>query len=172
MKRAKYTNAFIFVKLIILCSFLLALNGCLLNQHNSCIKNKLFSSKSSDRINADIKEIMHSGSSLSNEKKLKLSVLYSHKDNLKPDYNEAYNMIDKYIKNTPEQDRVFFSSYLYSLLKKIKTQSNVMRKSNILLKKEKKKKNMLIAKNKELQKKISSLKSLDIRLEKHRLGTE
>lgn len=103
---------------------------------------------------------------------LNLALLYSHPLNPRPDYGKSYNLINRYINETPVDKRFEYAEYIKSVLKEIKTLNKKLSDQKKQLKEERKESRQLLEKNNELQKKITSLKRLDIRLEKQRLGVE
>lgn len=99
------------------------------------------------------------------EEMLQLSFLYTHKLNPKPNYEKSLELMNRYISKAPKDNLFEFAEYTQALLEHIKKQKRLLQRQKRLLRNEKKEKKLLIDK-------ITSLKKLDIRLEKQRLGAE
>lgn len=159
--------------IVMICLFFFMLSGCVINQHGDSSKKRLFLPETDKGFHAKIAEIEGGPATVPpGEKLLQLSLLYSHKSNPEPDYNKALNILNQYIAETPKHEQFEFADYIGSLLEEIIKQTRAVTSQKRALRKERREKVSLVEKNKDLQKKINSLKKLDIRLEKQRLGVE
>lgn len=170
------TKILYFKMLLILSIGLLVLHGCKANQKEIVPvppERKINLPEISENVQSKIVELEQNVSSTDNtENLLQLSFLYSHTLNPKPDYEKSLKLIGSYIEKTPQDKQFEFAEYIRHLLVKIKDQKKLLLDQKRFLRNEKKEKKLLIDKNNDLQKKITSLKKLDIRLEKQRLGVE
>lgn len=148
------------------------LNGCVALQKKEAPQKKLFLFPvAGDDVTGMIAEIEDDSEAPPGADKLyQLSFLYSHRFNPEPDYKKSLEMLEKYRTTAPGETQLESAEHISSLLEKIISQEQMIRKKRLALKKEIMKKKLLIDENRDLKKKITGLKSLDIRLEKQRLG--
>ena len=165
----------LYLKILFIVSFgFLILNACKANQKIVMVpEQKVSMPEIRESVQATIVEIEEKpGVTENTEDVLQLSFLYSHKLNPKPDYEKSLDLMNNYISKVPKDKQFGFAEYIRSLLEQIKNEKKNLRNQKRLLRNEKKERKLITDKNNDLQKKILSLKKLDIRLEKQRLGVE